>query len=1533
MSCPATSRRGGSIPDIIEFGSDVYYSVEGDKECNVEVVRLGDAQGWAQASYHTLDGSAKAGTKYVAKSGVVDFAQGETRKKIPIQILDNALFESVLEFEIEMTSCTGAVLGIYLNKCKVILDDNDFFPTNAVKRHLQQLDDVTDMPSWILLYSYLWMNLADKRFLRDSVLVVLVDQLGNLKCIVDIYVCRYLMDYLAQSVGTGDKAKDRLWWDVGILVSCALIVLPQVVVAIMEWLKVRLDIRTRAIDLVEANLLRKFLYYDDTSHRHASASDMTMAAVRYVPDMVDLALSGSFYVVRQIGLLFMLLISLAHCARQSTIDFLIFVIASGMLVPVLTTSVLWLQNRRMKSLRRAASGAETRVIRVIQMCADSYRFFFDYSHQTLLVDIFTEAIDTFSRQVRMLRQSEVMSTYVASFLINLVVSFSILCWHHRGWGDEITIGSLVGIILCLQAMGGACGTICDGFFTIHRGLAPLENVAFLMNEPVVIRRRQERHEHLLREEGEKLGLAASMSSSRRALSLGQANDMMSIRASGLSFSYSPAGASERQFILDDASFEIPQGNLVAIVGPRSCGKATLVKLIGGVILPPPETLFIPPHLRILHVSTHVYLVEHLSLFENVCLGLPDTKGCDVDMGRALAICKRLRLSEAVLRQMEADFSSCVARGSLSLSLLESESPSRQPSRLLAECPAAVQAMQVADFASKRRLKSDEKTLVLTESDKLLLNIARALVRDPELLVMHTPFYRFDGVHQRLVLATLREFVDKRGVEQSTRQINEPRLRTCIVSMLSESHLARVADIALRLESGKVTQIQGVTFDGMLETLVSKLMSGGGRQGWVKLNLEQWLDVAARAPNVAELLGLPPQFLDSSRDAVEFLTDVFRQVDLDGSGDIDLQGLVLHIKQALGTRAQFVVRALFHEDRQVEASRVFGDQNPRKQRRHDHRRTKCFNSCLGAVNLSHKHASSEAPPRVLVSNPCMRGITLGDLMDFFESYCGSISFEDTKTGMKPVCLPTMLAQQCIAWNMENSELIRRKECRDLQPNLYGVNTLFILPHTNMNRVSYSELLHPDGALISIFISHYWGEDFGEFCQSTFRYALSRASKQFPDLPETELYPRVRDLTFYICAFSNNQWNLAEEMGTSTEESPFYKILQAKTTKEVVMNMDSQASALLRAWCCFEFLLTHQQEKPFVLNSRFGPVQELDSEDWVLEQWVMHVFWVLQVVDIRRAQASEESDLKTILDHISTFKGTCVAEGLTGAEALNQIIKSLVSNQVLHIFSKLGRAKEIKIALQAGADCQRLDQHGLPALTYCSALPGESQERRLCVDLLLSSRADCGGQAHASTVVGMFHSDAQKREAAIRLTKQMDEASRELYSEAIRLAEGLHNSRVAKDRLYNLRSGNSDHRLTVLEAIAGMECVDAQYVTGIANCLADKDDRVRFFAAFAMSKAGAEALPYADVLERGARDPDHPGVALMMERAISILRPRRPETSDFLAAGPREYSNNEVVDALQQPPSEEASLPALGDGEDDGPIFPPVFVALPADRTWQ
>jgi hypothetical protein len=130
--------------------------------------------------------------------------------------------------------------------------------------------------------------------------------------------------------------------------------------------------------------------------------------------------------------------------------------------------------------------------------------------------------------------------------------------------------------------------------------------------------------------------------------------------------------------------------------------------------------------------------------------------------------------------------------------------------------------------------------------------------------------------------------------------------------------------------------------------------------------------------------------------------------------------------------------------------------------------------------------SQQSPKVMIENPCRRGVRLKDLLDFFQKECGDIVYEDEQKS-KPICMATKLAKECNRRNQKLLEEIGAGRKRRLEPNLYAVDELLIRPLTEKQKISMAELWsqqaeNPHGFLIEFFISHFWGEDFGEFMQS-------------------------------------------------------------------------------------------------------------------------------------------------------------------------------------------------------------------------------------------------------------------------------------------------------------------------------------------------------------------------------------------------------------------------------------------------------------------
>ena len=116
-----------SAPDAFQFTTPSYTTNE-SQAAHVVVSRTGATTGAATVSYATSDLTAKAGTDYVAASGTLQFAPGETTKSVDITLFDDALNEGEESFRVTLSSPTGGpVLGTP-STTDVRISDNDPLP-------------------------------------------------------------------------------------------------------------------------------------------------------------------------------------------------------------------------------------------------------------------------------------------------------------------------------------------------------------------------------------------------------------------------------------------------------------------------------------------------------------------------------------------------------------------------------------------------------------------------------------------------------------------------------------------------------------------------------------------------------------------------------------------------------------------------------------------------------------------------------------------------------------------------------------------------------------------------------------------------------------------------------------------------------------------------------------------------------------------------------------------------------------------------------------------------------------------------------------------------------------------------------------------------------------------------------------------------------------------------------------------------------------------------------------------------------------
>merc|ERR1712032_947319 len=148
------------------------------------------------------------------------------------------------------------------------------------------------------------------------------------------------------------------------------------------------------------------------------------------------------------------------------------------------------------------------------------------------------------------------------------------------------------------------------------------------------------------------------------------------------------------------------------------------------------SVFVAPHLRVLHVSAEPLFFNKRSLLENLCAGLPvEEHKASLDRVRRILI--DLGLGGDVLKRLQDE-----------------------------------------NYAAWREIFSYQQCQ--------LLNLARALIASPEVIIAQTPMLPFHSTTRGLVLSALREFVDYRGFGEDPQRFSMRHPRTCILSVVTRS---------------------------------------------------------------------------------------------------------------------------------------------------------------------------------------------------------------------------------------------------------------------------------------------------------------------------------------------------------------------------------------------------------------------------------------------------------------------------------------------------------------------------------------------------------------------------------------------------------------------------------------------------------------------------------------------------------------------------------------------------------------------------
>lgn len=750
------------VSAVVQFSTSMYFCTEGEGEVVLNVIRLGDLTGVATFTYRTKDGSAKSPEKYEAGEGTMRFEPGQSEVKIPIQILQDEQWDSTLEFQAVITEVSGARMGKYLNHCRVSIIDDDAFPTNVFRQSLLHREDATSgaftqmrVSGIRLIIEYVKMNLSRREIFRGTVAFVVLDFVKSLYFLYALFLQMYLVDVVIMG-----EQKDSPESDLPLLVAGdrrmtavavgVLYVVPLALLQTIDLMKIYQKVGGRCRKALQENLARKFLNYKEESRSKISSGDITMAVMRDTLEVVDNGYMKVLAIFRILGKLVLVLLFVLRHNKAAAIPLFCF--------PLVMTVFLCFRQSRTVTCNDKMALMENHLMQMVNNAINNVRLISDFHLRPQVVKHFEECITRFNARkldyLVMMTNNMYLGPWLTTWTIGVYMVFG--TFELKQFGGGVSLGTFLATIHVFKEIGSELQLIYGETMEMLTSVGPLWKLTYFMNLETEVEERMRSTRARLMHGEASLQLARAcirtQSNLDEALQVDDAPprnlfavDMLDIRFKDLSFRFEG-----EEPLLKNFTADFPQGRFCVFVGPAHEGKATILKLVGQVLLPESGDIIVPPHLRILHMTRETYVLNH-PLLKNIVLDRDfDRAG---GFSRVRRICERLGFSRMMLEFLDAP---------------EDE-----------------------DEENPNMIIRSKWATSCSNSDFARINLARALVMNPEVLVAHMPFGSFNDTELDSIVSVVRAHVDERGLEQTSHDTHMRRLRSvfCSSPQLRQGHVA------------------------------------------------------------------------------------------------------------------------------------------------------------------------------------------------------------------------------------------------------------------------------------------------------------------------------------------------------------------------------------------------------------------------------------------------------------------------------------------------------------------------------------------------------------------------------------------------------------------------------------------------------------------------------------------------------------------------------------------------------------------------
>jgi len=638
--------------------------------------------------------------------------------------------------------------------------------------------------------------------------VLVFSQLHNLYIVLNLVIMIHLVDVVLSR--QEDEAEQFLWvphsrQGTAILLS-VLIIMPLFILHAWDYIEVKLNLYGLVRDFTRENIFRRYLNLSE-----ASRQDMTPAQIMLTITDDSSVVGDAYVALVKLSKAFVKVVVLIIFTMQKNPQAWWVLVA----MPVLIFFFAYIRAPISQKAQDAVIQEEVNVTQFVSNTIENYSLVADYSARLRTVDRFMSA----ARRLQNARMDAAIVTRgndaCANWIRRTFTGFYVVVASPTVMADHTFLGTFLATINVFSEICSALDDIYSITRIILRTFLSLRQITTFLNLPTDLaelkevhdkRRREtldafETHEapseepgpeacdepvkttsHVTSQTHEAPAISASgvktaawepvnemartMSNSSEETGVPSC-DLIPIMLKNVNFSY--PGSPPLFFPM---SFIAPQGILLAVLGEASTGRETFMRLLNHTRFPTTGEIFVPSHLRVVFVSKQPYFT-HQSLWSNLTFGRTyvdmysahDSSHQDFTPQRVREIARLLRMTPGTLQRLDDDLKEAERTG------LE---------------------------ASYKEVQTNPCHYYLPATDLAKVHLARALIGNPELMIVHDILIHFLPKEKDFVLKLLSTHVQERGLALPSWQSDAMRRPRTVFATVETAEQAELADKAICL---------------------------------------------------------------------------------------------------------------------------------------------------------------------------------------------------------------------------------------------------------------------------------------------------------------------------------------------------------------------------------------------------------------------------------------------------------------------------------------------------------------------------------------------------------------------------------------------------------------------------------------------------------------------------------------------------------------------------------------------------------------